>query len=465
MVKEKDKQILIYYIFLQYIKQLYIAQLLSANDDSYTYDSRGNITSKTVNDETVSFTYANTGWKDLLVSVDDTELEYDANGNVILYGDREFTWTYGRSLASVLDGMDEYTYTYDENGIRTSKTVDDVTTYYNTKDGVILSQTDGTDTIYFQYDNNGAPLGFVWNGTQYLYLTNQMGDVISITDTSGTVVANYEYDAWGKVLTADTNIAKQNPLRYRGYYYDNETGYYYLQSRYYDSNICRFINADIPEISQMAKDVPVGTNLFAYCNNNPVNNRDATGEIPLIASLVIGAIVGIVLLYVVDVISNLIRKRNMWKRVSSYSDYVSAAISGALSMVSIKKFSSLITASISSITYICNCIESGRKFDFLSLVVIILIDLAFGILAGKGVNLTSKVGIIKTSNNKLKTLVSPKKIAQYKNKIKSAKRDIIKRSIRNAFATVTSKLQEKIRAHFGNKIKNKFIKRLVSAGV
>ena len=66
-------------------------------------------------------------------SVDDTELEYDANGNVILYGDREFTWTYGRSLASVLDGMDEYTYTYDENGIRTSKTVDSVTTYFDTK--------------------------------------------------------------------------------------------------------------------------------------------------------------------------------------------------------------------------------------------------------------------------------------------------------------------------------------------
>ena len=140
-----------YYIFLQYIKQLYVAQLLSANDDTYTYDSRGNITSKTVGNTVTNFTYANTGWKDLLVSVDDTELEYDANGNVILYGDREFTWTYGRSLASVLDGMDEYTYTYDENGIRTSKTVDGVTTYYNTKDGVILSQTDGENTWYFQY--------------------------------------------------------------------------------------------------------------------------------------------------------------------------------------------------------------------------------------------------------------------------------------------------------------------------
>ena len=251
---------------------------MSANDDAYTYDSRGNITSKTVGDAVTNFTYANTGWKDLLVSVDDTELEYDANGNVILYGDREFTWTYGRSLTSVLDGMDEYTYTYDENGIRTSKTVDGVTTYYNTKDGVILSQTDGENTWYFQYDTSGTPLGFVLNSTQYFYITNQMNDVLAITDTNGDIVGNYEYDAWGKVLTADTDLAKQNPLRYRGYYNDNETGYYYLQSRYYDSSICRFINADIPEISQMAKDIPVGTNLFAYCNNDSINYLDSFGN-------------------------------------------------------------------------------------------------------------------------------------------------------------------------------------------
>ena len=97
-----------------------------------------------------------------------------------------------------------------------------MTTYFNTKDGVILSQTDGINTWYFQYDTNGSPLGFVLNGTQYFYITNQMGDVLAITDTNGSIVGNYEYDAWGKVLTADTDLAKQNPLRYRGYYYDNE---------------------------------------------------------------------------------------------------------------------------------------------------------------------------------------------------------------------------------------------------
>ena len=150
--------------------------------------------------------------------------------------------------------------------------------------------------MYFQYDTNGAPLGFIWNGTQYLYMTNQMGDVISITDNLGNELVQYEYDEWGAIgsittmnnTSTENALANANPLRYRGCYYDNETGYYYLHSRYYDPSICRFINADVPEISQMSKDIPVGTNLFAYCSNDPVNNRDLDGHI---AANVIGAII------------------------------------------------------------------------------------------------------------------------------------------------------------------------------
>ena len=88
--------------------------------------------------------------------------------------------------------------------------------------------------------------------------------------------------------SADTDIAKQNPLRYRGYYYDNETGYYYLQSRYYDSNICRFINADIPEIAKISKSISSGLNIFAYCNNNPINNSDPNGHI---APAIVGGVI------------------------------------------------------------------------------------------------------------------------------------------------------------------------------
>ena len=115
-------------------------------------------------------------------------------------------------------------------------------------------------------DEKAKSENILFNGTQYFYITNQMGDILAITDTEGNIVGNYEYDAWGKVLTADTDIAKQNPLRYRGYYYDNETGYYYLQSRYYDSKICRFINADILELAKISKSISSGLNIFAYCN-------------------------------------------------------------------------------------------------------------------------------------------------------------------------------------------------------
>lgn len=242
---------------------------------SYAYDSRGNITNKTINGKSTTFNYSNDGWNDQLTSVNGTALTYDANGNVLTYGDKSFTWSSGRSLDSITDGDNTYSYTYDENGIRTSKTVNGVTTYFNTKDGVILSQTDGTNTMYFQYDGNSVPLGFIYNGTQYLYMTNQMGDVIAITDIAGTIIGNYEYDAWGTVTLADSDIASLNPLRYRGYYHDNETGYYYLQSRYYDANLCRFINAD--DYNYLDKDIVDGLNLFAYCNNDSVNRFDLDG--------------------------------------------------------------------------------------------------------------------------------------------------------------------------------------------
>ncbi len=289
---------------------IYADNQMNSRTSTYSYDERGNILKineyeykntnhnlSSFNDkdlkDTKTFTYSNDEWKDELTAVNGTPLTYDENGNVLSYGNKSFTWSNGRNLESIVDGENEYSYTYDENGIRTSKTVNGKTTYYNTKDGVILSQTDGTDTLYFQYDNTGVPLGFVWNGTQYLYLTNQMGDVISITDAQGTELVQYEYDAWGKCVLItlmhdndfETELANINPIRYRGYYFDNETGYYYLQSRYYDPSICRFINSDIPEISQKLKNISVGINLFAYCKNNAINYSDYDGYDFIMAAL------------------------------------------------------------------------------------------------------------------------------------------------------------------------------------
>ena len=263
--------------------------------NTYTYDDRGNILTKkkysyTRNDnitstpnETTHFAYSNDGWNDKLISVNDTSLTYDANGNVLTYGNKSFNWSSGRNLSQIIDGENTYSYTYDESGIRTSKTVNGVTTYYNTKDGVILSQTDGTNTMYFQYDTSGVPIGFILNGTQYFYITNQMGDVLGITDSNSNAIAEYEYDEWGNVIdlqgmnNSAKKIANINPLRYRGYYYDDETDYYYLQSRYYDANICRFINSDLAEIAIITSERNNGINIFAYCNNDSINNVDSFG--------------------------------------------------------------------------------------------------------------------------------------------------------------------------------------------
>ena len=133
--------------------------------------------------------------------------------------------------------------------------------------------------MYFQYDSNGVPFGFIYNNSQYFYLTNQLGDVAAIANSNGFVIAQYNYDEWGRLLSIDasaanTIIANANPIRYRGYYYDNETGYYYLQSRYYDANICRFINSDNYEILKSTKDSEPVNNLFTYFNNDPINNTE-----------------------------------------------------------------------------------------------------------------------------------------------------------------------------------------------
>lgn len=250
---------------------------------NYEYDNRGNIKARTLNNNTDTYSYSDGRWKDLLVSVNGVELTYDENGNVLTYGDKSFTWENGRQLYSIKDNANTYFYTYDDQGYRTSKTVNGITTYYNTKWGLLLSQSSDNNFLYFQYDNLGNPFGFVYNDVQYFYAMNQFGDIISIIDANGNKIADYEYDEWGQIISISATdnesekIANINPLRYRGYYYDVETGYYYLQSRYYDPSICRFINADDIMMAKCHKSENIGLNLFAYCCNNPIGNSDPTG--------------------------------------------------------------------------------------------------------------------------------------------------------------------------------------------
>ena len=154
-----------------------------------------------------------------------------------------------------------------------------------------------TETHNFFYDNTGKPYAMQINGTTYYYVTNLQGDVMGLVDTSGNSVASYTYDPYGKVLTATGALAEKNPLRYRGYYYDSETGFYYVSSRYYDPEIGRWINAD-NQIAGVGGEV-LGYNMFAYCMNNPMNMSDPTGNWPkwvtkLAAAVAVVAVVAVV---------------------------------------------------------------------------------------------------------------------------------------------------------------------------
>ncbi len=114
-----------------------------------------------------------------------------------------------------------------------------------------MRETDGTDTLDYFYDADGL-YGFALNGAEYYYLRNGQNDITGILDTDGNEVVSYRYDTWGKLLEITGPLAEtvgaQNPYRYRGYRYDTETGLYYLNSRYYDPELGRFINADDTDI-------------------------------------------------------------------------------------------------------------------------------------------------------------------------------------------------------------------------
>ena len=176
------------------------------------------------------------------------------------------------------DGTTTWSYTYDANGMRTSRT-NGTTTYNYVYNGSQLTQmTVGNDTLYFTYGILG-PNTVTWNGATYYYTVNAQGDVTGILDGDGNLVVFYYWDnGWGYNPISDGPLASTlgtlNPLRYRSYVYDTETGYYYLQSRYYDPEIGRFINADGLIATGQGL---VGNNMFAYCGNNPTMGYDPTG--------------------------------------------------------------------------------------------------------------------------------------------------------------------------------------------
>ena len=276
------------------------------------YDTAGNIRSITRGGTTLkSFGYTNPSWPDLLTSVTSGSTTKDilyegqtqtsdvpSSGNPVTYyngKDYTFTWTKGRQLASATVDGKQVSYAYDMAGVRSSKQVGDTAYTYTTLSGKVMRQQWDGKTLEFVYDDGSQPFAMIYkHGSEtelYYYLVNAQGDVSAILDSGGKIAASYDYDAWGNCTVYDSSdaaIGDLNPLRYRGYYYDAETGFYYLQSRYYDPAICRFINADT--FATTDANGFLSANMFAYCENNPIMRVDADGEIwNVIAGAVIGA--------------------------------------------------------------------------------------------------------------------------------------------------------------------------------
>ena len=230
-------------------------------------------------------------------------------------------------------------------GVRSSKTVGSTLYRFDTLSGQVTHQewTDSSTQhhLYFIYDDSNQPYAVLHQTdtgtpTLYYYMLNLQGDVIGLLDANGNIAAQYRYTPWGEVtvLTFDglidnssNTIGNLNPLRYRGYYYDTETGFYYLQSRYYDPTLGRFINAD----SYSTTDTQgfLSYNMFAYCENDPVMCGDADGGCPYI---LVGALIGAGCQLACDIVAI---QTGVKKEFSSPVQYAGAALGGALTVAGV----------------------------------------------------------------------------------------------------------------------------------
>ena len=279
-----------------------LGQLIQVNDHSdtrsgengttwkYTYDLGGNILKKerfayadtTTPLETVTYTYGDANWRDKLTAVNGSTIRYDAIGNPLSDGTWTYTWQNGRQLQKMQKSGVTAEFVYNADGLRVQKTVNGVVTKYTLHGKNVVHMTSVTDELHFFYDAQNRPAVVVYNGTAYAYVKSLQGDIVAILDENGNTVVSYGYDAWGAPLWCTGELAetlgKVQPFRYRGYVFDEETGFYYVSSRYYDPEIGRFISPDTTDVLTATPMGLTDKNLYAYCDNNPVVRVDHGGQ-------------------------------------------------------------------------------------------------------------------------------------------------------------------------------------------
>ena len=415
-----------------------------------TYDNYGNI--KTKNGKV--YTYGDATWKDLLTGFDGKTIAYDAQGNPTSYLGHTLTWEKGRQLKS----FDGNTYTYNANGIRTSKTINGVKHTYTLDGTKILREVWGSNTLIPLYDNEENVCGIVYNNTPYYFLKNLQGDVIAIINADGESVAKYSYDAWGVCTVTEDNtavgIATINPYRYRSYYYDEEIGLYYLQSRYYDATVGRFINADVA-VNIGFVDSILTNNIYTFCNNDPVNETDIDGAIIFAILKVVGrmllyATLNVGIQYLADKFLSLIYQK---KVKSDQSVYISVALQGAIDGFWNSGFVGNIMKAVivNLVKQFIDIVWNGKKFEPTQLCEAVFDGIMNGVLDKLSIKSPNYIRDIKAKARE-KGIKGTKKLVKYltKQRIKvkiwnlglKALKDFCYNVIKNIISTIMKTLQE-----------------------
>lgn len=335
--------------------------LIKADDETYSYDKNGNIVKK--GDYTLTY---DSNIKDRLVSFNGTKIEYDSSNplNPKKYGSNTYQFE-GRRLVRWLYGGGYCDYVYNDQGLRIKKTDYRGVTWNYIYDGnKLIREKSINNTLDFLYDEYDNLYGFIKDNTEkYLYIRDQLQNIIGITDINGKIVVKYSYDAWGALKniedTSSSGIGKLNPFRFKGYYYDNESSMYYCKTRYYVPQWGRWLSPD--SIEYLNPESINKLNLYTYANNNPVIYYDPDGHMALLCALLILGAIGMVANVGSQALTDL-AYRNEFK----WENYLVAAGAGFLGGMcyAIPGVGSIVSAAVTSgLTTAGQMIVSGEYYD------------------------------------------------------------------------------------------------------